>query len=84
MRALLATAVVLAALAPAAEAAAPRSKALIEVEQLQQGKGVETGRELSPALAHLAAALPSMSPADRRRAESIHHPLRPRRRGAIR
>src|SRR3954453_7634341 len=70
----------LLALAPASQAA-PRARAqpnqaqaklaLVKVQQLQKGQGVRTGYELSPALAQLYAALPSLSAADRQTAESI-------------
>ena len=70
----------LLALAPASQAAphprAPTNQAqakhaLVKVQQLQKGQGVRTGRELSPALAQLYAALPALSDADRRTAEAI-------------
>jgi Family of unknown function (DUF6055) len=60
--------------APSARALPSRSAAelaLAKVQQLQQGRGVETGRELTPALNQLFAGLPSLSPRDRRTAEAI-------------
>jgi hypothetical protein len=81
---LLALVVLALALAPASQAAPashPRAKAapdsaqakraLVKVQQLQKGQGARTGHELSPALAQLYAALPSLSAADRLTAESI-------------
>src|SRR6478609_4001505 len=55
---------------PAAAAGAGQPHALVKVKQLEQGKGVRSGYELTPALAQLAAALPRMAPADRRAAEA--------------
>jgi hypothetical protein len=46
-------------------------EALRMARQLQQGSGVETGRELSPVLRTLAEKLPELSGADRRRAERV-------------
>jgi hypothetical protein len=46
-------------------------EALLLAKQLQDGKGVETGRELSPVLRTLAEKLPELSGADRRRAERV-------------
>src|SRR5690242_7449016 len=45
--------------------------ALAHVQQLQHGKGVKTGRELTPALQQLFATLPQLSPADRETARAI-------------
>lgn len=58
---------------PAAAAPTPRQaqRALAHVRQLQQGHGVRTGYDLSPALARLYASLPSLSGSDRLQAESI-------------
>jgi hypothetical protein len=62
----------LAAPATAAKPGKTRAKhALAKVEQLSNGKGVHTGRELSPALAQLYAALPALAGDDRRQAEAI-------------
>lgn len=66
----IAAAFALVALSPATADAA-RHDALAEVKQLQRGKGVKTGRELTPALNELYAALPTMNAADRREAEAI-------------
>jgi hypothetical protein len=60
-----------------AEAKGPRSdrasaeKALTKVKNLQRGKGVRTGRELTPALNRLYASLQKLSADDRRAAEGI-------------
>ena len=73
---LLALVAIVSALSVApAEAKRPRGgdarAALVKVKQLQQGKGVRTGFELSPALAQLTASLPYLSASDRREAEAI-------------
>src|SRR6476646_1186832 len=72
-RALVVAVLVCAALSPAvAEASSPHAQAaLAKVKKLKQGKGVQTGFELSPALHELTAALPSLTGADRREAEAI-------------
>jgi hypothetical protein len=73
---------VLGVLAPAASAATGRKplqpssraraeSALDRVEQLRQGQGVRSGRELTPALAALAKRQGSLSSGDRERARSI-------------
>ncbi|MEA2495518.1 MAG: hypothetical protein QOJ29_3429 [Thermoleophilaceae bacterium] len=55
-----------------ASARSPRAiQALQKVEKLKQGKGVKTGRELTPALNALFHSLPDLSAADRRQAEGI-------------
>lgn len=46
-------------------------RALAKVQQLRQGNGVRTGRELTPALARLYASLPKLSREGRRAAEGI-------------
>src|SRR3954467_13558185 len=71
MQAALVTALFLAALAAAPAQAARKPHPVTKVEQLQKGKGVKTGYELSPALAELAAAVPTLGPADRAKAESL-------------
>jgi Family of unknown function (DUF6055) len=81
MRRFLALLTIGAAVFAAPAAAAPKDRAvpspgqakhaLEKVKQLQKGEGVQTGRELTPALAELYAALPSLSGADRQQAESI-------------
>jgi hypothetical protein len=62
------------AVLPAAATAAPSDharQALTQVEQLQRGKGVHDGRELSPALMHLYNELPSLTGDDRAAAQAI-------------
>jgi Family of unknown function (DUF6055) len=81
MRRFLALVTVGAAVFATPAAAAPKDRpvpspgqakhALAKVEQLQKGEGVKTGRELSPALAQLYAALPALSSSDRTVAEAI-------------
>ena len=83
LRAALATGAALAAVlltAPAALGAAPQrplpdraqaERALAHAEALRAGRGVRTGRELTPALNRLAAALPRLSGPDRAAAERI-------------
>src|SRR4051794_26611113 len=46
-------------------------RALSGAEALARGHGVRSGRELSPALASLAARIPALSPADRAAANSL-------------
>src|SRR3954453_13331051 len=58
-----------AATTPPSRAAAER--ALAKAQELRQGKGVETGRELTPALQRLYAVLPHLSNADRLAAERL-------------
>ena len=68
-------AIITALFVPSAEAKRVRGAdaraALVEVRHLQQGRGVRTGFELSPALARLTAALPYLSAPDRREAQAI-------------
>lgn len=45
--------------------------ALARAERLRAGRGVRTGRELSPALQQLALRLPALSGAERRRGEAL-------------
>src|SRR5438128_4521231 len=81
MRRLAALAALIVAVGAAAPAdAAPRRAhmsaakahaALTKVKQLQHGKGVETGYEMSPALHQLTAALPSLTGDARLQAKSI-------------
>src|SRR3954447_16277243 len=54
---------------PPSRAAAER--ALAKAQELRQGKGVKTGRELTPALQRLYAALPDLSNADRLAGERL-------------
>lgn len=65
----------LLAFGPAATAAPPSradaKRALSHATQLQHGKGVKTGRELTPALQQLFAALPQLSADDRASARAI-------------
>jgi hypothetical protein len=71
---LAALAATLGALAPAAAAARPGTSArhaLVTVQELTNGRGVRTGRELTPALNRLYAALPSLTGADRAAAEAL-------------
>ncbi len=78
---LLVLAAVLGCFAPAAAGASPKplqpgsraraESALDRVEQLRQGQGVRSGRELTPALAALAKRKNSLSSSDRERARSI-------------
>jgi hypothetical protein len=71
----LALVAVLIVAASASAATPPRraaaERALAKVQQLQQGHGVRSGRELTPALNRLFAALPNLAPDDRRTAEAI-------------
>jgi hypothetical protein len=78
MRATLASAVVLAALVPAAASAAPRhpthaqaAAAVAKVHALGKGTGVRSGFELTPALAQLSRSLPALTGSERREAESL-------------
>src|SRR4051812_20058623 len=81
MRRLAALAALIAAVGGAAPAAAapPRAHmsaakahaALSKVKRLQQGVGVKTGFEMSPALQRLTVALPSLTGAARLQAKSI-------------
>jgi hypothetical protein len=59
--------------AHAGRASDPRTgkEALRLARQIQDGKGVSTGRELSPVLRTLAERLPELRGADRRRAERL-------------
>ena len=70
----------IAALAAAPAVAAPKkplparaqaAAALERVQALHAGRGVRTGRELTPALNRLAAALPALSGAERESAERL-------------
>ena len=45
--------------------------ALRKAHALSEGRGIRTGRELTPALKELAAAYDELSPADRRRARRL-------------
>ena len=65
-----------AAALPAAAGARPPShaeaqRALATAKALEKGRGVRTGRELTPALNRLFASLPRLSGDDRREAEAI-------------
>jgi hypothetical protein len=60
-----------ASAAPPPPSRAAAEQALTRVQELQKGRGVRTGRELTPALAQLFASLPSLSADDRRTAEAI-------------
>jgi hypothetical protein len=57
----------------AAQAATPKTgkQALVMAKQLRSGKGVETGRELTPVLKVLAEKLPQLKGAERRNAERM-------------
>ena len=71
-----ATAALVALVPGTAGAASPGQKAkakqaLTEVEQLQHGKGVKTGHELTPALNQLYAQLPALVGDDRAAAEAF-------------
>jgi hypothetical protein len=50
---------------------AQAKRALAKAQQLRNGKGVKTGRELTPALQQLFAALPHLSSDDRQAARAI-------------
>src|SRR4051812_10351858 len=50
---------------------AQAKRALAKAQELQKGKGVKTGRELTPALQQLFAALPRLSPDDREAARAL-------------
>jgi hypothetical protein len=57
--------------APAKHDKAAARAAVAKVHALGKAKGVRTGFELTPALARLAAAVPSLTGAERRQAESL-------------
>ncbi len=68
--------VLLAAIPAAASAAKPATRAqaeeaLEEAQQVLDGQGVRTGREVTPALARLAAGKPLLDSADRREANGL-------------